>query len=93
VHASVAISPAERARLQPGKSANALERLKSKSHFVRELLRQRLIGIACGYADGNDAAQILVRLDGGFAAGVFVFLEAEGCDYVVAMARNQRAPC
>jgi len=25
-------------------------------HTVRDLLRQRLYGIACGYADGNDAA-------------------------------------
>lgn len=36
-------------------------------------------------------ARVLVRLDGGFAAGViFDFLETEGCDYVVAMAKNQR---
>src|ERR1700674_3766069 len=36
-------------------------------------------------------ARVLVRLDGGFAAGeIFDFLEAEGCDYVVAMAKNQR---
>ena len=27
-------------------------------HTVRDLLRQRLFGIACGYADGNDAAQL-----------------------------------
>jgi len=36
-------------------------------------------------------ARILVRLDGGFAAGeLFDFLEAEGCHYVVAMAKNKR---
>ena len=36
-------------------------------------------------------ARILVRLDGGFAASeLFDFLEAEGCDYVVAMAKNKR---
>ncbi len=36
-------------------------------------------------------ARVLVRLDGGFASGeVFEFLEAEGCDYVVAMAKNKR---
>jgi hypothetical protein len=27
-------------------------------HTVRELLRQRIFGIACGYADGNDAARL-----------------------------------
>jgi len=36
-------------------------------------------------------AHVLVRLDGGFAASeIFDFLEAEGCDYVVAMAKNKR---
>ncbi len=36
-------------------------------------------------------ARVLVRLDGGFAAGeLFDFLEAEGCEYVVAMAKNKR---
>jgi len=36
-------------------------------------------------------ARVLVRLDGGFAAGeLFDFLEAEGCHYVVAMAKNKR---
>jgi hypothetical protein len=36
-------------------------------------------------------ARVLVRLDGGFAVGeIFDFLEAEGCDYVVAMAKNTR---
>ncbi len=36
-------------------------------------------------------AKVLVRLDGGFAASeLFEFLEAEGCDYVVAMAKNKR---
>lgn len=36
-------------------------------------------------------ARVLVRLDGGFAASeLFEFLEAEGCDYVVAMAKNKR---
>jgi hypothetical protein len=36
-------------------------------------------------------ARILVRLDGGFAASeLFDFLEAQGCDYVVAMAKNKR---
>ena len=36
-------------------------------------------------------ARVLVRLDGGFAAGeVFDFLESAGCDYVVAMAKNKR---
>jgi hypothetical protein len=36
-------------------------------------------------------ARVLVRLDGGFAAPqIFEFLEAEGCDYIVAMAKNVR---
>ena len=36
-------------------------------------------------------ARVLVRLGGGFAASeLFDFLEAEGCDYVVAMAKNKR---
>jgi hypothetical protein len=36
-------------------------------------------------------ARVLVRLDGGFATPqIFEFLEAEGCDYVVAMAKNVR---
>lgn len=36
-------------------------------------------------------ARVLVRLDGGFAAAeLFAFLEAESCDYVVAMAKNKR---
>ena len=36
-------------------------------------------------------ARVLVRLDGGFAAPqIFDFLEAHGCDYVVAMAKNVR---
>jgi hypothetical protein len=36
-------------------------------------------------------ARVLVRLDGGFAASkIFDFLEEQGCDYVVAMAKNQR---
>jgi len=36
-------------------------------------------------------ARVLVRLDGGFASGeIFDFLEAQGCDYVVAMAKNKR---
>ena len=36
-------------------------------------------------------ARILVRLDGGFAAGeIFEFLERQRCDYVVAMAKNKR---
>ena len=36
-------------------------------------------------------ARVLVRLDGGFACGeLFDFLEGEGCDYVVAMAKNKR---
>jgi hypothetical protein len=36
-------------------------------------------------------ARVLVRLDGGFATPeIFNFLEAEGCDYVVAMAKNTR---
>jgi len=36
-------------------------------------------------------ARVLVRLDGGFAAPqVFEFLEAQDCDYVVAMAKNAR---
>ncbi len=35
--------------------------------------------------------RVLVRLDGGFAASeIFDFLEAQGCDYVVAMAKNKR---
>ena len=28
------------------------------AHSLRELFRQRLFGIACGYADGNDAARL-----------------------------------
>jgi hypothetical protein len=36
-------------------------------------------------------ARVLVRLDGGFSTPqIFEFLEAEGCDYVVAMAKNVR---
>jgi Transposase DDE domain group 1 len=36
-------------------------------------------------------ARVLVRLDGGFATPqIFEFLEAAGCDYVVAMAKNVR---
>jgi hypothetical protein len=36
-------------------------------------------------------ARVLVRLDGGFAAGeIFDFLERQRCEYVVAMAKNQR---
>jgi hypothetical protein len=36
-------------------------------------------------------ARVLVRLDGGFSSPqIFEFLEAEGCDYVVAMAKNVR---
>jgi Transposase DDE domain group 1 len=36
-------------------------------------------------------ARVLVRLDGGFATPqIFEFLEAEGCDYVVAIAKNVR---
>ena len=27
-------------------------------HPIRDLLRQRIFGIACGYADGNDAARL-----------------------------------
>jgi hypothetical protein len=34
-------------------------------------------------------ARVLVRLDGGFAAPqILEFLEAQGCDYVVAMAKT-----
>jgi hypothetical protein len=36
-------------------------------------------------------ARVLMRLDGGFACGeLFEFLEAQRCDYVVAMAKNKR---
>ena len=36
-------------------------------------------------------ARVLVRLDGGFASSeIFEFLEAQRCDYVVAMAKNKR---
>ena len=35
------------------------DRQQSKvTHSLRELFRQRLFGIACGYADGNDAARL-----------------------------------
>ena len=35
------------------------ERQQSKvTHSLRELFQQRLFGIACGYADGNDAARL-----------------------------------
>jgi hypothetical protein len=37
-----------RDRRQPGKIA----------HSLRDLLRQRVFGLACGYADGNDAARL-----------------------------------
>jgi hypothetical protein len=41
--------------------------------------------------DAFPRARVLVRLDGGFAAPqIFEFLEAQGCDYVVAMAKNVR---
>jgi hypothetical protein len=44
-----------------------------------------------GLREAFPRARVLVRLDGGFAAPqIFEFLEAEGCDYVVAMAKNQR---
>ena len=42
----------------------------------------------CG---SRSRARVLVRLDGGFATPqIFEFLEAEGCDYVVAMAKSVR---
>ena len=35
------------------------ERQQSKvTHSLKELFQQRLFGIACGYADGNDAARL-----------------------------------
>ena len=35
------------------------DRQQSKvTHSLEELFRQRLFGIACGYADGNDAARL-----------------------------------
>ena len=35
------------------------DREQSKvAHSLRELFQQRLFGIACGYADGNDAARL-----------------------------------
>ena len=38
------------------------ERQRSKvTHTLTELFQQRLFGIACGYADGNDAARHPVR--------------------------------
>jgi hypothetical protein len=41
--------------------------------------------------DAFPRARVLVRLDGGFACGeLFDFLERQECDYVVAMAKNQR---
>ena len=41
--------------------------------------------------DAFPRARVLVRLDGGFASPqIFEFLEAQGCDYIVAMAKNVR---
>jgi hypothetical protein len=41
--------------------------------------------------DAFPRARVLVRLDGGFACGeLFDFLERQECDYIVAMAKNQR---
>ena len=49
------------------------------------ILRRVIEGTRCRFRQ----AKILVRLDGGFASPeIFDFLEAEGVDYVVAMARN-----
>jgi Transposase DDE domain group 1 len=42
------LASAIRDRRQPGKVA----------HPLRDLLRQRVFGLACGYADGNDAARL-----------------------------------
>jgi hypothetical protein len=42
------LASALRDRRQPGKVA----------HPLRDLLRQRVFGLACGYADGNDAARL-----------------------------------
>jgi len=49
------------------------------------ILRRVIGGVRCRFL----RARILVRLDGGFASPeIFEFLEAEGVEYVVAMARN-----
>ena len=49
-------------RLQLSRSLAAClsdDRQQSKvTHLLRELFQQRLFGIACGYADGNDAARL-----------------------------------
>ena len=46
--------------LSRGLSACLVDRRQSGKveHSVRDLLRQRLFGIACGYADANDAARL-----------------------------------
>jgi hypothetical protein len=43
------LASAIRDRRQPGKV----------THPLRDLLRQRIFGLACGYADGNDAARLV----------------------------------
>jgi Transposase DDE domain group 1 len=38
--------------LQDGRQSGKIE------HSIEELVRQRIFSIACGYADGNDAARL-----------------------------------
>ncbi|MCS6290219.1 MAG: transposase [Nitrospira sp.] len=65
-------------------------------HAVRDLLRQRVFGLACGYEDGSDAVRLaddpLHKLaDGGFAGNDWLdFLEAERVEYAVGLASNPR---
>ena len=49
---TVRLASAVRDRRQPGKIA----------HRLRDLVRQRVFGLACGYADCNDAAQLAPSL-------------------------------
>ena len=65
--------------LRPG---NASAKLGAVA-ILRRLLERLRAAFPC--------ARVLVRLDGGFAASeIFDFLEEAGCDYIVAMAKNQR---
>ena len=61
-HASAILLKACDERLQLSETLAAClsdDREQSKvTHSLRELFQQRLFGMACGYADGNDAARL-----------------------------------
>jgi Transposase DDE domain group 1 len=62
--APIAGDPGEGLRCDAGLSRRLTASLADRrqagkvEHTVRDLLRQRIFGIACGYADGNDAARV-----------------------------------